>query len=457
MVNLSANPRPRACCLWSATIFAASASALASGVPSDWVFELQARSSLDPGIVPFNLPYPSSLSSQYVSLDNDGSVVTRVVLGGSATEGFFYGAGGVGGVIFSVNNPGGPAFSPYHDHRDGLIALEDAGAIVIDTAGSLVIDYPPGGPEGVSNFSGMTMDSTGAVCYRGDFGVEDKNIIDEYIDGVRTPVQLANTFDGSYSFLFAPRMNESRQVVGNTIPETGPSRRILRWEPAGPPTIIAQTGDAWNAFVNSTAIADSGDVAFSARRNADSVWEVIRSDGTMTTVIADGANADISNSSIANFPPAINSAGWVAFRATDTAFDSTALWVGDGEDLVKLIEYDQMIETDLGPLALGFDFGGFTGRQVTNGVVDINDHGQVAFEAFLRNGTIGVFVATPVPADPCPSPPDFVDDDQLDIFDVFAYLDLFNANDPSADITGDGFFDIFDVFGFLDLFNAGCP
>jgi len=427
-------------------------------VPTEWSFEIQARSSLDPGIAPFNLPYPSSLSSQYVSIDNDGSVVTRVLLfSGGVTEGFFYGVNGSGGVILSVNSPDGPAFSAYHDHRDGLIALEDAGSIVIDTSGNLVIDYPPGGPEGVSNFSGMTMDSTGAICYRGDFGVEDKNIIDEFIDGVRTPTQLANTYDGNYSFLFAPRMNESRQVVGNTIPETGPTRRIVRWESDGSPTTIAETGATWNSFVNSTAIADSGDVAFSARRTADSVWEINRTDGTTLTTIADGNEPDISNSSIANFPPSVNSDGWVAFRATDAVFDATALWVGDGENLVKLIEYDQMIDTDIGPIALGFDFGGFTGKQVTNGVVDINDNGQVAFEAFLRNGTIGVFVATPAAADPCPSPPDFVDDDQLDIFDVFAYLDLFNAGDPAADITGDGSLDIFDVFGFLDLFNAGCP
>ncbi|MCA9304574.1 MAG: hypothetical protein KC996_10675 [Phycisphaerales bacterium] len=445
---------PRTSVLFSLCL-AGAVTPLFGAVPTGWTFQIQARSSLDPGIAPLNLPFPSSLSSQYVSLDNDGSVVTRVILGGSATEGFFYGINGTGGIILSVNSPE-PAFSAYHDHRDGLIALEDAGSIVIDTSGNLMIDYPPGGPEGVSNFSGMTMDSSGAICYRGDFGSEDKNIIDEYIDGVRSPTQLANTYDGNYSFLFAPRMNESRQVVGNTIPQTGPTRRILRWEPGGSATTIAETGANWNSFVNSTAIADSGDVAFSARRTADSVWEVNRSDGSVVTMIADGNDPDISNSSIANFPPSVNSDGWVAFRATDVAFNSTALWVGDGENLVKLIEYDQMIDTDLGPLALGFDFGGFTGKQVTNGVVDINDNGQVAFEAFLRNGTIGVFVATPVAADPCPSPPDFVDDDQLDIFDVFAFLDAYAAMDPAADFTGEGTFDIFDVFGFLDVFNAGC-
>lgn len=59
----------------------------------------------------------------------------------------------------------------------------------------------------------------------------------------------------------------------------------------------------------------------------------------------------------------------------------------------------------------------------------------------------------------CPAPctADLTGDGVLDIFDIFAYLDLFNTSDPGADITGDGVLDIFDVFVFLDLFNAGCP
>ncbi|MCA9302688.1 MAG: hypothetical protein KC996_01050, partial [Phycisphaerales bacterium] len=54
-------------------------------------------------------------------------------------------------------------------------------------------------------------------------------------------------------------------------------------------------------------------------------------------------------------------------------------------------------------------------------------------------------------------PADFTGDGVLDVFDVFAFLDAFNAGDAAADITGDGVFDIFDVFGYLDAFTAGCP
>ena len=88
-----------------------------------------------------------------------------------------------------------------------------------------------------------------------------------------------------------------------------------------------------------------------------------------------------------------------------------------------------------------------------NGVVDINNAGQVAFAAFLRNGTIGVFVATP--ASSCLA--DLNGDGLLDFFDVSAFLNAYNAMDPIADFTGDGNFDFFDVSGFLNAFNAGCP
>jgi hypothetical protein len=51
---------------------------------------------------------------------------------------------------------------------------------------------------------------------------------------------------------------------------------------------------------------------------------------------------------------------------------------------------------------------------------------------------------------------DFTGDNFLDVFDVFLFLDLFNAASPRADFTGDGSLDIFDVFLFLDFYNGGC-
>jgi len=61
----------------------------------------------------------------------------------------------------------------------------------------------------------------------------------------------------------------------------------------------------------------------------------------------------------------------------------------------------------------------------------------------------------PIIIEPCAA--DYTGEGTLDVFDVFAFLDLFNAGDLAADWSGGGLLDVFDVFLFLELFNAGCP
>lgn len=64
----------------------------------------------------------------------------------------------------------------------------------------------------------------------------------------------------------------------------------------------------------------------------------------------------------------------------------------------------------------------------------------------------------PEPAmDPCPSPPDYNEDDVLDFFDISAFLTAFSSQDAGADINEDSQWDFFDVSAFLTLFSAGCP
>ncbi|MFG0247010.1 MAG: GC-type dockerin domain-anchored protein [Phycisphaerales bacterium JB052] len=429
---------------------------LQAQVAQNWTIELQARSTLEASLPGYNLPYPSALSSQYVSIDDDGGVAIRVIMG-NGQEGIFYGKNRKGGIIVTGNGGGDSFWSTTLDLRNGMIAIEQGsfndGAYLYSIDGTLLRTFAAGGSEGVSGFSGVTLTSDGALCYRGDFGFTlDKVVIDEFIGDSRVQTLITDT-GSDYTFLISPEINDARQVLMKTFPATGPAQRIVRFEPDGSPTTVAETGAMFNSFVNSTAIAQNGDAAFSARRSSDSIWQVTRWDGSSSINIADGSNPDIDNGSLANFPPVINSNGTVAFRATDIEHDSTALWVGDGTDLVKLVEYDQMIETDLGPMALGFDFGGDTGRQVMNGVVDINDAGQVAFAAFLRNGTIGVFVATPDGG--CPA--DFDGNGAVDFFDISAFVAAFQAGDPAADFTGDGSFDFFDVSAFVGAYAQGCP
>ncbi len=441
-------------------VLALSGSVAAAQVPTQWTFELQCRSSLDAGIPSYNLPAFTSLSSQYVTLDDDGTVAIRAFVGsGGITEGIFVGQGGTGGLVLTTNAVD-PFWTTQLSLRNGLMGVGDGGfdngASVYDTAGNLVQRFNIGGPQGTSGFGSVDVTADGAICYRGDFGfIGDKVVVDEFISGTRQQRLVADSFSGDYTFLFAPKINDARQVAMNTIPASGPTRRIVRFEPDNTPTTVAETGPVYNSFVNSTDLAESGHVAFSARRASNSIWEVNAWDGSAITTVATGAEADINNASLVNFPPVVNSEGWVAFRATDTANNSTALWVGDGDNLVKLIEYGQLIDTDLGPLPLGFDFGGGTGKQVMNGIIDINDNGQIAFAAFLQNGTIGVWVATPVQGCPADLAEPF---GTLNIFDIQAFIALFNLQDPAADLAEPfGAFNIFDIQEYINRYNAGCP
>ncbi len=52
---------------------------------------------------------------------------------------------------------------------------------------------------------------------------------------------------------------------------------------------------------------------------------------------------------------------------------------------------------------------------------------------------------------------DLTKDGLLDFFDVSAFLNAYNNQDPIADFTGDGLYDFFDVSAFLNAYNAGCP
>ncbi len=75
--------------------------------------------------------------------------------------------------------------------------------------------------------------------------------------------------------------------------------------------------------------------------------------------------------------------------------------------------------------------------------------------SFTRAGGMDANRVAAYLAAACPA--DLTGDGNLDFFDVSAFLNAFNAQDPGADFTGDGQFDFFDVSAFLNAFTAGCP
>jgi hypothetical protein len=72
---------------------------------------------------------------------------------------------------------------------------------------------------------------------------------------------------------------------------------------------------------------------------------------------------------------------------------------------------------------------------------------------YSGNTCIRVFFA--IPQD-CPA--DLDGNGELNFFDLSAFLALYNAQDPAADLVAPfGVFNFFDLSAYLDLYNAGCP
>ncbi|MCA9303772.1 MAG: hypothetical protein KC996_06590 [Phycisphaerales bacterium] len=168
------------------------------------------------------------------------------------------------------------------------------------------------------------------------------------------------------------------------------------------------------------------------------------------TVDFDNADGDSDTTTGVDGDPLnqeLTATGLAAPRGTTNETDN-----GDGT-----FSYD--ITPDAGPNATGaeegwdeFDSAGFYDATYWMGGFSCNSDGLGDINAFSQ---MDMIMYTPGAANPCPA--DFTGDGLLDVFDVFAFLDLFNAGDLSADFTNDGILDVFDVFAFLDAFNAGCP
>ena len=442
---------------------AASQAALAN-VPQGYDLTLYARS----GFTAFQMPSGALLSSQPVTLDESGGIAVRFI-GGSFGEGVYYGTPEGGSVVISGVSAE-ILYSGSIDARNGRVAVPDAafgagGLTIVGTDGSVVRRLNPGGPLAISGMGSPTLATDGAVCYEGDFGFVGERVVVEPEGATRVQFEVANDFDDDFTFLLTPAMNAERQVVMNTLPVDA-TRRIVRFGPAPDGSYpdanrdtVAEitTGSTYSSFVNGTAISSDGRVAFHARRASDGVWEVLRWDGPGQPLvkIAEGGDLGIVSGSLANFPPVVNNHGFVVFRADD-ATGSPALFVGDGAGLTRIVGRGDTVETDVGTLDVGFDFGPGTGVQTLNSRVDINDAGQISCGLFLENGTIGIFVAAPENfrcnlvdlAEPFGA---------LDIADVVEFLRAFGANDPAADIAAPmGAWDIADVVEFLRIFGAGC-
>lgn len=114
------------------------------------------------------------------------------------------------------------------------------------------------------------------------------------------------------------------------------------------------------------------------------------------------------------------------------------IFLGAGDYTVAIGAFLSTVDDVDSGQGLGLVWDGGGNGFPTNGEYHINIYGDVA-----------------ITSPPCHA--DLNGDNQLDFFDVSAFLTAFGTQDPIADFTGEGAFDFFDVSAFLAAFGVGCP
>lgn len=357
-------------------------------VPSYADFELQARSNLcvNEGPTVFNLPCDHFFTSGTVTLNDAGQAAIRlVVMGSSDSQGIWFGASGDGDIAYTspagafvsdtvMNNDGYAVFPQSFSAQNGVYFYDS----VSDTSG-----FRTNAPLGASVWGSPQVNDSLDIGYRAGFGGGGQAFfsIDTSNSGAIHATNQSADGTSPYTFLFTPSFNNLRQIAGKVrLPGGGSPDQIRIFDADGSSVLIVETSaldpnSPYSGFDNSVSLTDTGYVAFTATRVAGGRG-VYLSNGSDTIEIATTDDADIN--SIEFFSPSANNNGLVAFRARDGQ-NRYAIFVGDGEELVRVIGQFDEVPTDLGPGQIAQHDSSPT----FGGGVAINDHGDIAFNATL--------------------------------------------------------------------------
>jgi len=345
--------------------------------------ELQVRSNIVDG---FNLPPNSSFNSKTPSLADSGQVAVSLgVVGGDVdTVGLWLGGSSAGSVVWSdnsgafisdcsLNNAGLAVFPLGFASPDGLYFYDDAGA----TSGLLTNK-----PIGSSAWTGAEVNATGQTGFRASFSGQYAWVS---FDGETSPPYHALVVGldpaSPYWYLYTPSFNDQRLIAGKTSLATDhDADQIIVCDSLGDCTVLVEDADAdpvspFSSFGNSVSLTNTGWVAFNAGLVGGGSG-VFLTDGSTTVAIATTAMPEIS--SIDAFAPRANDHGQVVFRAVDGA-GLMAVFVGDGQDLVKVVTEHDLVPTDLGEGRIDQH----DSSVVFGGAPDINNAGDVAFHGTL--------------------------------------------------------------------------
>ena len=372
--------------------------------------QLQARTNLLVNDEGYNLPPGSSFNSISPALSDAGDVAFRVQLvydqkSGTSMPGLWYGGDGQGGIVYQAQQ-GDSVDNDTSITSDGDVAFTVAPGGGFDN--QLWVYGGDGEPQQrfalpltPTSYSAPTIGDSGTIAARANLG-SGQGWITTTAAGAGTLVAGQNSVNGDpYHYLYTPDSNSAGQLAGKigTDPDDFNPVEIRRFDADGTSTrLLANNAEdptsPYSRFDNSLSLNDNGEVAVVATRAEDNVRVLLRTDGTTTTEVVEASPTGTIRS-FDSFPPDMNDAGHIVFRATDETGSAVYVASPDGS-LTKVVGKGSHVPTDLGEGQVGQhdDSPVFGGRPV------INEAGDVAFAAALHpagNNQVewgsGVFVA----------------------------------------------------------------
>lgn len=371
--------------------------------------QLQARTNLLVNDNGYNLPPGSSFNSISADIDDAGRVAFPVQVvpnGSSSSPGIWFGDGnGSGGIVF---------YGPADSLVSASLRLNNGGLAVFtltDTPGADGIyryDHAVQQATRVSttpvianSYSTPGINAAGQIGFQANYSTG--RAYASVLPGNTALFHVADTGvdpGSSYTYLYTPAFEDARAIVAKvaTSADLTSSTEIRRFASDGSSTRVAANRGTdplspIRQFDNSLALSDSGRVAFIATRDVDSRRVVYRVDGTNLTEIA-AVDPSGTIRELEFFPPTINDAGLVAFRARDA--NGQAIYIGDGTTLARVTGKGDAVATDLGAGRIGQH----NADSVFSGTPMLNNRGDLVFIAALHpdgNNQVewgsGVFVA----------------------------------------------------------------
>ncbi len=373
-----------------------SVSVVAQPFPIYQEFELQARSNLLVNDNGFNLPPGSSFNSITPTINDDRWVafpVQVVAHEGNPSQfgtGIWHGRNAIGGIVH--RHDGGAEISPE-------IAINSFGEVVYrlrpgpsnhqawlysPTLGSVAqISTLPLTPTIISNLS---LSNDGVIGYQGQAG--NGRYFASTVVFASPPDSVVHVYDreldanSPYDYLYSPTMNGHRIIAGKVHVEDDDTKNEIRlFHSDGTSELVAATQNLdpdspYIRFDNSLDINDANVIAVVVRLaegNARAVYRIGNGEAVEIARVGVGPITDIQF-----FRPAINDSGLVAFRASDA--QGQAVYVGDGEKLVRVIGRGDRIETDRGLAQIGQH----DNSAVFGGAPGLNNFGDVVVAAGLH-------------------------------------------------------------------------